>query len=1502
MNGDKRIFWDEARRRILLLASVITAGGGISYAVAAADGAAFVPGQPVEVAPLTKLVSAADCVGVTVDLTGQVLWTGTEAHELFLDCEGHVLRVRMNSSALPKLKAGDEVRLSGQGLAGQGLLDEALADNDGLHGPTENAGTIFLEKGMQPFRAEWFNGRADALLELEYAGPHLVRQPVPNNVLFRKTGHPLDEWEQGLNYRCFQGAWEWLPRWRDWLPVKTGTVANLTVDVRTRSQNVGLEFSGYLKISEAGNYTFWTKSDDGSRLFIGNAGLQIQKTGQAPLPAPREIKPGQPLSPSEDCTWSAMEGLATGVHIYPAGNIRVELSGEQGRTYVELKAFGSQPPELFSRFRAVGLCRVVQKSNDTWIAGRLMASDFKIMDAGALPVSKAAVTSLAQLRQLAMSGHRTGARVCLTGMVMSAMSPGGLFAFQDDTGGVLVQWDLNGESLSVGERIVLRGMGAMDRNRFCLTPPAVVDNNGLHLRRERAGAMYLRKDKIPLHVSWFNRSGGYALELQYQGPGISLRKIPSNVLFHAEVDANGSIKWVPGLNFVAYRGDWQNIPKTSELNPVAVGVVSNLDAQVVGPTDKLGVEFSGFLEVLREGQYGFALSSDDGAQLFLDEQVPTIERLGKIPMPPPVAIIPRQILDTGQNYRWAEVEGVVNYAFERDGALVFDLGSDYGPMSVELADATDSASLLLLGSRVKLRGFCEGGLISAGQGIAANFIVPSIRDIEVTRAAPAQWNRPFLRNINGIGQGNILSRDEVIVHVLGEAEVDTVAGDLRLKDDSGSIVVKPVQPLPTNLTGKYEVLGKVSRSTTNISLSCALLRKYADKPEVTAKEEPPLTKILQIKQLPRERAQSGVPVKIRGVITLVRGSGTGFIIQDDTSAIDVWWSPHSNTSLPRVGDFWEVEGNTFVEFSPNVRVKRALRLGAGVVPEPLRPDWDQLLNGSLDTRYVELQGIVTSTATNAVTLLTRSGKINVLLSPVPTESLTRYQNALVRIRGCVVPVRNEASQQVQIGQTRLSNVSLGIDEPAPEDPFSAVLKHPADLLLFDARAGSLQSVKIKGQALHVRGNELFFVDGTNSVRALLQEPTAVKAGDLVEVVGFPELGGASPVLREAVLRVVGDAALPAPRALSGDALFARTQDGALITLEARLIGVSGNRLQKVLELQSGNRDFVARVPDPDNLLAKLVNGSRLQLTGVYAAERGRMTEQALASFELLLNSPSDVRVLERPPWWTPQRVLVAAGLLGLVIFAGAFWIVLLHRRVEEAAARLAAEVRHREKIQQQGMLERERTRIAKDMHDQLGTNVTQVGLLAELTKKDLYDAGKTALHADQISQRAVELGRTLDEIVWAVNPKNDSLDKFCDYMAVHAQELFQLTDVLCRVDLPPEMPEYPLSADVRHNLFLATKESLNNIVRHAHAKEVWVRFKLEGTGFQISIVDDGQGFVLGETSRRRNGLINMRKRLEDIGGRFVVESEPGHGTEVKFIIPLTEPADEPAAQRQTEAG
>jgi signal transduction histidine kinase len=191
------------------------------------------------------------------------------------------------------------------------------------------------------------------------------------------------------------------------------------------------------------------------------------------------------------------------------------------------------------------------------------------------------------------------------------------------------------------------------------------------------------------------------------------------------------------------------------------------------------------------------------------------------------------------------------------------------------------------------------------------------------------------------------------------------------------------------------------------------------------------------------------------------------------------------------------------------------------------------------------------------------------------------------------------------------------------------------------------------------------------------------------------------------------------------------------------------------------------------------------------------------------------------------------------------------------------------------------------MHDQLGAGLTQVGLLGELARRDAEKPERAKSHASRICELAREQAQTLDEIVWTIEPKNDLLNKLAAYIAVYAEQFFKAADIRCRLDIPPGLPPQPLSAELRHNLFLAVKEGLNNIAKHAGASEVHIRMALGDSKLEIGIEDNGAGFVAGVNGGGGNGLSNMKQRIEEIGGTFMLDSKPAEGTRLNFQVPLT---------------
>jgi signal transduction histidine kinase/ligand-binding sensor domain-containing protein len=213
-------------------------------------------------------------------------------------------------------------------------------------------------------------------------------------------------------------------------------------------------------------------------------------------------------------------------------------------------------------------------------------------------------------------------------------------------------------------------------------------------------------------------------------------------------------------------------------------------------------------------------------------------------------------------------------------------------------------------------------------------------------------------------------------------------------------------------------------------------------------------------------------------------------------------------------------------------------------------------------------------------------------------------------------------------------------------------------------------------------------------------------------------------------------------------------------------------------------------------------------------------------------------------------------------------------------------------LEQQAALQRERTRIAKDIHDDLGANLTQIAFLGELAHQDRSEPDKANERVEKISATARQAIKSLDEIVWAVNPRNDTLPHLMDYAGQFALDYLRLAGIRCRLDFPEQCPPRELSTDLRHNLFLVVKEALHNIVKHAHATEVRLQIQFAGDNLDIVIEDNGCGF---DPALARNGaaddamadgLRNMRQRMADIGGQFDFHSGAGVGTKIQLRLPL----------------
>jgi ligand-binding sensor domain-containing protein/signal transduction histidine kinase len=258
-------------------------------------------------------------------------------------------------------------------------------------------------------------------------------------------------------------------------------------------------------------------------------------------------------------------------------------------------------------------------------------------------------------------------------------------------------------------------------------------------------------------------------------------------------------------------------------------------------------------------------------------------------------------------------------------------------------------------------------------------------------------------------------------------------------------------------------------------------------------------------------------------------------------------------------------------------------------------------------------------------------------------------------------------------------------------------------------------------------------------------------------------------------------------------------------------------------------------------------------------------------------TPATLAITVLPPFWRTSGFIGATVFCLLALIVGVVYYVSTQKLQRQLAG-----------LRQQQALEKERARIARDIHDQLGASLTQVSLLGEMVESDKNSPGEVEAHARQISQTARDTARALDEIVWTVNPSNDTLEGLVNYICKYAQEYLAVAGLRYRLDVPAQLPPAVITPEVRHNVFLAAKEAITNIVRHARATSAFIRLRLEPGSFTLEIQDDGRGIpnLAEKLAGSRNGLRNMVKRMEDIGGSFDARPAPEGGTVICLTVPI----------------
>jgi signal transduction histidine kinase len=719
--------------------------------------------------------------------------------------------------------------------------------------------------------------------------------------------------------------------------------------------------------------------------------------------------------------------------------------------------------------------------------------------------------------------------------------------------------------------------------------------------------------------------------------------------------------------------------------------------------------------------------------------------------------------------------------------------------------------------------------------------------------------------------------------------------ELRSDQDSAWVAMADAGDLdPDRLLNTYVrvsgVAGAVFTESQRIvlgRLAVASSRELAIIESASGKEtvSSVLKTMMQVQSLSSDDAGRHLGVTLRGVVT-AKGYGRGsrwMVFQDDTRGTFVNLKLVTNC-IPSIGEFWSISGHTESgNFAPIIIAERATLLGKGRLPEPAHPDWNQLMNGNMDVQWVELQGLVIGVQSNRLSLLLPEGQLEINLPQWGQAELEPFEKAVVCVRGALFAAWNAETHEVQSGSIRVENASISVVKPAPADPFDAPEKTPRGLFRFDVKATPFQRVKVRGQVTYADSQRVFVENGAG-IQIIPATATDLHVGDFVEAAGYPEVSVAGPTLREARLRKTDDGVL-SPAALIPDAGLGDEHLASMrICVHGNLVGQHTEDGLLVLQVETGTHLIPARVENAESVRS-LRLGSRLALTGIYVAV-------ARNRFALFLNSADDLVVISKPSWWTLERLLAAVGMLLVTLALAAVWITLLHRQVAQRTLQLQHEIHEREVAERERSLEAERSRIARDLHDDLGASLTEISVLSSTGQNPATREQSVETLFQAITGKAKELVSALDITVWTLDPTDNSLQLVGDYLCDYAKDYLSTFGIACRFDVPVTLPPMTFDGRRRHELFLAVKETLNNIVRHANATEVEFRLVIADDGLEIVIVDNGRGFNI-DSVRGGHGLKNLPLRLSQIGGSYGVESTPGKGTIVKIALKFsqTEGAD-----------
>jgi signal transduction histidine kinase len=662
-----------------------------------------------------------------------------------------------------------------------------------------------------------------------------------------------------------------------------------------------------------------------------------------------------------------------------------------------------------------------------------------------------------------------------------------------------------------------------------------------------------------------------------------------------------------------------------------------------------------------------------------------------------------------------------------------------------------------------------------------------------------------------------------------------------------------------------------------------------------------LTNAQQVRELDPETAGKNLPVHMFGVVTYYDPPLFNLFFQDSTAGIFILVAPNLSTNIA-AGQEIEVEGvSDKGDYAPIAKASAIRVLGQTQLPVPLRVSIDQLFTGLEDSQWIEVSGVVRSSAIldgrHYLNLSMNGQRIMTYVKDLNESDAAKLINTTIRLRG-VCYSRYNMKRQLRVPWLAVSSLAdVVVEKPSPGQPKEVSI---ASLAQFNSGGCYGNLVKVSGVVtLQKPDGTLFIQNEGYGLCVQLAQPARLAPGDLVIVSGYSALGQYVPILEDAMVQLMGHGEPPLPVSAGLETLLNAPEnfEGVLVHLKASLINLVESAGRQTLVLQSSNSIFTANIEsvqaDPHFKSIKL--GSEIALTGVFAARSPERWVPGVAqsreisvstipysppeSVQILLRSYGDVAVIRQPPWWTLSRLLWTIGIMALILIAGLVWVVVLGLRVRQQTRIIE------EKIRRAGVLE-ERDRIAREFHDTLEQELAAITIQLDAVETQLNGSPETVRRLLGLARNMSR--RSLSEARRSVWDLRSHLLENSD-LAVALTEMAAPLSAASGVEIVVQStgPPRKLSAVTEHNLLRVTQEALANALKHSGAKKIVVALTYEPSQVRLRLHDDGNGFDfpnVGQASSGHFGLLDMRERAEKIGARFSLTSRTGYGTEILLLI------------------